>query len=60
MFYKNVIFVFPFFWYGFYSVFSGVIFYDTFMYQLYNIFFTSLPIIYFSIFDYEYVKEIFM
>lgn len=60
MFYKNVIFVFPLFWYGFYSVFSGVSFYDPFIYQLFNLIFTSNPIIYYAIFDYEHPKEKFL
>jgi phospholipid-transporting ATPase len=60
MFYKNVIFVFPMFWYGFYSVFSGVSFYEPFIYQLYNMFFTSNPIIYYALFDYEFQKETFL
>lgn len=60
MFYKNVLFVFPLFWYGIYSVYSGVSFYDPFLYQLYNLIFTSNPIMYHSLFDYEYTKEAFL
>jgi phospholipid-transporting ATPase len=32
MFYKNVIFVFPIFWYGFFSAFSGTAIYDNILY----------------------------
>jgi phospholipid-transporting ATPase len=32
MFYKNTLFVFPIFWFGFYSVFSGVPFYENYLY----------------------------
>lgn len=32
MFYKNTLFVFPIFWFGFYSVFSGVAFYENYLY----------------------------
>jgi phospholipid-transporting ATPase len=35
MFYKNVLFVFPMFFFGFYSVFSGTPIYDNFLYQFF-------------------------
>ena len=57
MFYKNIIFVSPMFWYGIVSVYSNVMFYDTYLYNMYNLFFTSLPIMYFGVFDYEFTKE---
>eukprot|EP00347_Sterkiella_histriomuscorum_P005590 403356030 len=60
MFYKNIIFVFPLFWYGVCSVYSGVTFYDSYLYQLFNLFFTSNPIMYFALFDYEFTKHQFM
>jgi len=60
MFYKNIIFVFPLFWYGTYSVYSGVSFYDPYLYQMFNLFFTSNPIIYFALFDYEFKKHEFL
>ena len=52
MFYKNVLYVFPLFFYGFVSLFSGTVFYNNFLYQCYNIFFTSLPIMWFALFDF--------
>lgn len=52
-FYKNMIFVLPQFWYGFSSGFSGQPLYDPWIYQLYNVTFTCLPIVYFGIFDKE-------
>ena len=52
-FYKNFLFVMPLFYVGFYSVFSGQTIYDAWLYQLYNIAFTVLPIIWFGIYDSE-------
>ena len=52
-FYKNFLFVMPLFFVGFYSVFSGQTIYDPWLYQLYNIAFTVLPIIWFGIYDSE-------
>jgi phospholipid-transporting ATPase len=52
-FYKNCLFVIPQFWFGIYSLFSGQTLYDPWIYQLYNILFTSLPIIWFGIYDLE-------
>lgn len=52
-FYKNVIFVIPQFWYGIVSLFCGQTLYDPWIYQFYNTFYTSLPIIWFGVFDKE-------
>ena len=52
-FYKNFLFVMPLFFVGFYSLFSGQTIYDPWLYQLYNIAFTVLPIIWFGIYDSE-------
>lgn len=52
-FYKNVLFVLPQFWYGLSSCFSGQPLYDPWIYQLYNIVFSCLPIIWFGIYDKE-------
>ena len=52
-FYKNFLFVMPLFYVGFYSFFSGQTIYDPWLYQLYNIAFTVLPIIWFGIYDSE-------
>lgn len=57
MFYKNVLFVFPMFFFGFFSVFSGTVIYDPFLYQVYNLFFTGAPIMWFAIMDLEYSKK---
>ena len=56
MFYKNVLYVMPIFMYGFVSFFSGTVIYDVYLYQLYNVIFTGLPIIWFAVFDWEFDK----
>ena len=56
MFYKNVIYVLPIWWYGFYSFFSGTQIYNTLLYQSYNIFFTGMPICWYCTFDWEHSK----
>lgn len=57
MFYKDVLFVMCIFWFGIVSAFSGVTIYEQWLYQLYNVMFTAVPIMWFAIFDYEYQKE---
>lgn len=56
MFYKNVIYVLPIFYYGFYSCFSGTQIYDTYLYNMYGVFFTGMPICWYATFDQEYDK----
>ena len=51
MFYKNVIFVLPLYYFGFYSGFTGTNFYDPWMYQTFNVVMTGLPICWFGVFD---------
>ncbi len=60
MFYKNVLFVFPMFLFGIYSIFSGTSIYDAYLYQLYNVFFTGAPIMWFGMMDFEHEKEEFL
>lgn len=43
--------------YGGFSFFSGVVFFNAYIYQLYNVFYTSLPIILYALFDEEYTKK---
>ncbi len=51
-FYKNVVLVMPQFWYAIIFVnLSGVTLYDSFLYQLINVVYTSLPIMFYAIFD---------
>lgn len=56
-FYKNVLYVMPQYFFGFNSAFSGQPLYDPFIYQLYNITMTSLPIMWFALFDFQYFKS---
>lgn len=57
-FYKNVVFVMPLFFYGMFSAFSAQMLYNNWMYQIYNVVFTSLPIILYALFDRETDYEI--
>jgi phospholipid-transporting ATPase len=57
IFYKNIVFVLPQFWYGFTSAFGGQPLYEQWLYQLYNILFTAFPIMWYALFDEEHVKE---
>lgn len=60
MFYKNVLYVIPIWMFGWLSFFSGTPIYNNILYQLYNIVFTSIPIIWFAVFDWEHDKETFL
>lgn len=51
MFYKNALLVLPQFFFAFVSLASGQNFYYDLMYQSYNVFFTSLPVIVLGVFD---------
>ena len=56
-FWKNILVVFPQFWYALaFNNFSGMTLYDKFLYQFVNLLYTSLPIIFFAIWDVE-VKD---
>ena len=39
------------------SVFSGTAIYESTLYQLFNILFTSFPVMYYALYDFEYTKE---
>ncbi len=56
MFYKNILETVPIYMFGCVSVFSGLVIYNGVLYITFNLFFTSLPIIWFATFDYEYPK----
>lgn len=60
MFYKNVLFVFPMFLFGAFSVYSGTAIYDNYLYQLFNVFFTGAPIMWYGMMDLEHEKEEFL
>lgn len=51
-FYKNLVLVLPQFWYAIiFQNLSGVTLYDSNLYQLVNVIYTSLPIILYAVFD---------
>ena len=56
-FYKNIVYISVQYYFGFWSAFSGQPLYEPFIYQFYNITFTSLPIMYYALFDFEHEKE---
>ena len=58
MFYKNILETVPIYIFGIFSLFSGTQIYNSSLYISYNVFFTALPIIWFSTFDYEYPKAV--
>ena len=53
-FYKNILVVMPFFWFGFLGGFSGQLLYDAWIFQFFNIFFVTLPIMLYGLFDEEF------
>jgi phospholipid-transporting ATPase len=58
MFYKNITFVMPQYWFGFVSAFSGQTLYESWIYQLYNIVFTAFPVMWYSVMDKQFSKKI--
>jgi phospholipid-transporting ATPase len=56
-FYKNLLLVLPQFWFGFTNSFSSSNIYDPWVYQLYNVLFTSFPIVIYAIFDQQYTVK---
>ncbi|XP_022137399.1 putative phospholipid-transporting ATPase 9 [Momordica charantia] len=50
-FYKNIVFGFTLFFFGMYASFSGQSVYNDWFLSLYNVFFTSLPVIALGVFD---------
>ena len=50
--------VLPLFWFGVFNFYSGLSLYDAFIYQLYNILYSSLPIIIYGIIDQEYKDDV--
>ncbi|CAG9333982.1 unnamed protein product [Blepharisma stoltei] len=56
-FYKNFLLVLPNFYYSFENLYSGTSFYDSWLATLYNVIFTSLPIVVLGSFDRDLDKE---
>lgn len=59
-FYKNILYIVCQYIFGFYSGFSSQVLYEPFIYQMYNITFTSVPIMYYALFDFEFEKKEFL
>lgn len=57
MFWKNIVYVVPIWVFGFVSFFSGTVIYNPYLYNFYNVSFTGLPIIWFSVFDFEHDRK---
>lgn len=55
-FYKNILYITTQYVFAFWSAFSAQVLYEPFIYQLYNLTFTSVPIMYYALFDFEYEK----
>jgi len=56
-FFKNIILVLSVFWIGFNMVFSGQRVYESWLYSLFNVFYASLPIVLYAIFDKQYADN---
>ncbi|CAD8142403.1 unnamed protein product [Paramecium pentaurelia] len=56
-FYKNLLIVLPHFWFSFYNGFSPLNLYDPWLYQFYNMFYTSVPIMVYAILDQQYSSK---
>mmetsp|Transcript_6858 Transcript_6858/g.12466 ORF Transcript_6858/g.12466 Transcript_6858/m.12466 type:complete len:1068 (+) Transcript_6858:375-3578(+) len=52
-FYKNILFVMPLFWLGCFSAFSGILYYNMWTSNFFNMFYAALPIMLFALFDRE-------
>lgn len=59
-FYKNVLVVMPLFWFGFISVFSAQLLYNSWTYQLYNLMYAAVPIVIYALYDREIEFDILM
>jgi phospholipid-translocating P-type ATPase (flippase) len=53
MFYKNIFMSSCMFWYNFYNAFSGLKFYGEAAIQFFNLFYTSVPIVFYAAYDYD-------
>ena len=59
-FYKNVLYITCQYYFGYWSASSGQPLYEPVIYQFYNITMTSLAIMHYALFDFEYEKHVFM
>jgi len=59
-FYKNLVYISVQFFFGFYSVFSGMPLYEAFIYQMYNPCYTGVANMWWAVMDLEFPKKVFM
>jgi len=57
MFYKNLIYALPIWWYGMFSLYSGTQIYNIWLYNAFNVVFTGMPICWYCAFDWQYSKR---
>ena len=58
-FYKNIVFTSPYIYFGFINFFSGNSYYDPLLMQFFDMFYSSVPMFYFAIFDREYDNDVY-
>ena len=59
-FWKNCLICVPQFWWGLSNYFSGQTIYEKFHFQLFNVFYTFFPILFYAIFDKEHPEGAFL
>lgn len=59
-FYKNMLYIVAQFWFGCFNHFSGQNLYEPMIYQMYNIIFCGIPIMWFALFDFQHKKDEFL
>ena len=57
IFYKNILYTSPIFYFGIWSLFSGTMCYHLLLYNMFNPAFTSIPIVWYATMDFEHPKE---
>ena len=57
IFYKNILETAPLFYFGIWSNFSGTMMYHLLLYNMFNPLFTSVPIVWLSVMDFEHTRE---
>lgn len=56
-FYKNFLYIIAQYFFGFWSAFSGQVLYEKVIYQLFNITFTSFPIMWYAVSDFQHERD---
>lgn len=58
--YKNVLLMVPVILFAAYSGFSGLLIYDGWMFQLFSVLFTSVPVLVYGVMDLQFEKDTFL